>query len=63
MARRKPNRSRRIVKKLLKRGNPHPNPNADAWFIDGGRTITGVEVVMHGLGAFAHRLAAERRAA
>ncbi|HEY1035005.1 MAG TPA: hypothetical protein VGE09_08490 [Pseudoxanthomonas sp.] len=49
--RRKPNRSRRIVKKLLKRadGRQRLNINMDAVSVDGGRRwVSGVEIREHG---------------
>ena len=53
MRHRKPNRSRRIVKKLLKRHEGrHPNWHVDGWVIDGGRRIVSAqEVVEFGLEA------------
>ncbi len=47
---RKPNRSRRIVKKLLKRSEGVTNINRDAVSMDGGkRWVTATEVRHHGL--------------
>lgn len=51
MRRRKPNRSRRIVKKLLKRHEGfHPDWNMSFWMVDGGRRLVSAqEVVEFGL--------------
>ena len=46
---RKPNRSRRIVKKLLKRAVRHPIWNMDAVIADGTRVVTAQEIMEHGL--------------
>lgn len=47
--RRKPNRSRRIIKKLLKRAVPHPDWNIDAVIADGKRIVTAQEVMNAGI--------------
>lgn len=44
-----PRRSRRIVKKLLKRAVRHPDFCIDAMIADGKRVITAREIVQHGL--------------
>ena len=47
---RKPNRSRRIVKKLLKRSEGVTDWNRDAVSVDGGkRWVTAHEMCLHGL--------------
>jgi hypothetical protein len=45
-----PARSRRIVKKLLKRAVRHPNFEIDAMLADGKRVITWRAIVEAGLG-------------